>query len=113
MDDTRSHLRGRRDEDDAGATPDGLLAAFTHLGVCVIGTHDPRRAADAWRDLMDRRRGHAVAPGTEPAARRLDASAWWHAQHRWARRGRRGWVLVRDRADGAEPAMVLVGVFRD
>lgn len=87
----------------------GLLAAWSGLGVCVVGTHDPRKAADAWRDLMDQRH----AGDEESHDDGLDASAWWHAQHRWARLGERGWELVRDREDGTEPAMVLVGVYKD
>lgn len=87
----------------------GLVAAWSGLGVCVIGTHDPHRAAEAWRELMEQRH----ADDDEPQASGLDASAWWHAQHRWARHGDRGWELVRDRDHGTEPAMVLVGVFQE
>lgn len=119
MGETAFHSRGHR-VDAAGSAPpcDAVaaggrrrepLAAWSGLGVCVIGTHDPRTAADAWRDLMERRRADDGGPLDDG----LDATAWWHAQHRWARLGRRGWELVRDRAHGTEPAMVLVGVYRD
>lgn len=106
---------GSEPPQDASGSPvyDGrLLAAFTGLGVCVIGTHDPRRAAAAWHDFMQHR--HAADDAGETSADvELDAAAWWHAQHRWARLGSRGWELVRDRQDDAEPAMVLVGVYRE
>lgn len=119
MGETAFHRRGHGGEresdeslDDAAvhdAGPPELIAAFSGLGVCVIGTHDPRRAAGAWSDLMAQRHGGDDAADESP----LDESAWWHAQHRWARAGRRGWELVRDRDDDTEPAMVLVGVYRE
>lgn len=87
----------------------GAIAAWSSFGVCVIGTHDATRAAETWNALVAAR--HASPDRRRDAE--LDARSWWSGQRRWAVLGRRGWELVRDRVDDAEPALLLVGVFRD